>query len=119
MSPENLKNPTAERLRRRIERLAGRLGSTGCVLVGTIRPRWLARRNGGSKKRLGPYYQWTFKESGKTVTVNLGTRQVRAFQRAIDQQRRADRILAQMRALSRRLLEATTEGVKRRKPKRD
>jgi len=106
----------AGRLRRRFERLAGRLAGTGWVLVGTIRPRWLPPRRGGSKKRLGPYYQWTFKEAGKTVTVNLSAAQVKPFQRAIDRQRKQEALLAQMRTISRQYLEATTHGVKRRKP---
>ena len=108
----------AERLRRRLERLAAQLGKTGRLLVGTIRPRWISARRGGLKKRLGPYYQWTFKERGKTITVNLSASQVNAFQRAIDEQRHVEKLLAEMRALSRQFLEATTPGVKRRKPQR-
>jgi hypothetical protein len=106
-----------ERLRRRIECLAAHLSRTGCVLVGTIRPRWMRARRGKAKRRIGPYYQWTFKDQGKTVTVNLSAAQVKPFQQAIDCQRRADQILAEMRALSRLFLEATTQGVKRRNPK--
>ena len=110
------RDPSAERRRRRFERLAARLGKTGWVLVGTIRPRRILSRRGASKKLLGPYYQWTFKERGKTVTVNLSASQVKAFQGAIDQQRKVEELLAEMRTLSRQLLEATTRGVKRRKP---
>ena len=120
---------SAERLRRRFERLAARLGKTGWVLVGTIRPRWIPARQpsghgtpavpgGAPKKLLGPYYQWTFKERGKTVTVNLSASQVQAFQRAIDEQRKLEKLLAEMRLLSRPFLEATTRGVKRRKTQR-
>jgi hypothetical protein len=106
-----------DRLRRRIERRAAQLGRLGCVLVGTIRPRWIPARRGKAKRRLGPYYQWTFKDRGKTVTVNLAPSQVKRFQQAIDRQRRAEELLAEMRALSRLYLEVTTQGVKRRKPK--
>jgi len=106
-----------DRLRRRIERLAAQLGRLGCVLVGTIRPRWIPARRGKVKRRLGPYYQWTFKDRGKTVTVNLAPSQVKLFQQAIDRQRWADRLLVEMRALSRQFLEATTQGVKRHNPK--
>jgi hypothetical protein len=103
------------RLRVRIVRLAGELAKSRCVLVGTIRPRWIAARHGASGKRLGPYYQWTFKEAGKTVTVNLSPAQVKPFQSAIDRQRKVEQLLAEMRRLSRQLLEATTKGVTRRK----
>ena len=105
-----------EQLRRRLERLAAQLGMTRWVLVGTIRPRTLRARHGASKKLLGPYYQWTFKERGKTVTVNLSAAQVVPFQQAIDQQRHVEEILAQMRTLTRQFLETTTQGVKRRNP---
>lgn len=107
---------SAERLRRLFERMATQLGKTRWVLVGTIRPRQLPAKHGASRKLLGPYYQWTFKEAGKTVTVNLSASQVKPFQRAIDQQRRAENLLARMRSLSRQFLEATTQGVKRRNP---
>jgi hypothetical protein len=109
------RNLPTEPLRRRFARLAASLGKTGWVLVGTIRPRRIPSRRGGSKTLLGPYYQWTFKDQGKTVTINLSASQVRAFQRAIDQNRRIEQRLAQMRSLSRLFLERTTEGVKRRK----
>ena len=109
---------SVQRLRRRLERLAARLGQTRWVLLGTIRPRWIPSRRRGSSKRLGPYYQWTFKERGKTVTVNLSASQVKLFLRAIDEQRKVEGLLAEMRLLSRQFLEATTAGVKRRKPQR-
>lgn len=104
------------RIRNRIRRWARQLGKTELLLVGTIRPRWIAARHGASRKRLGPYYQWTFKEAGKTVTVNLSPSQVKPFQAAIDRQRAVERILDQIRRLSRQWLTATTKGVERRKP---
>jgi hypothetical protein len=109
---------SAARLRRRFERLAARLGKTRWVLVGTIRPRRIPSRRDAAKTWLGPYYQWTFKEGGKTVTVNLSAAQAKAFQRAIDAQRTVERLLADMRRLSRQFLERTTPGVKRRKLRR-
>ena len=110
---------SAVRLRRQFERLAGPLAKTRWLLVGTIRPRRIPSRRDGSKQWLGPYYQWTFKEHGKTVTVNLSASQVKAFQRAIDENRRLETRLSEMRLLSRHFLEATTPSVKRRKPKRE
>jgi len=107
-----------ERLRRRFERLARRLGETRWVLLGTIRPRWIPGRGGGPEKRLGPYWQWTFKERGTTVTVNLSAAQAKAFERAIREQRKVETLLAEMRLLSRQFLEASIPGVKRRNSKR-
>jgi len=102
-----------ERLRRRFRRLAEELGEIGWILHGTVRPR-LLRTNG---KTLGPYYQWTFKDAGKTVTVNLSRAQLAPWNRAIRQQRKLERLLDQMRALSRDFLEATTPGVNKHKPR--
>ena len=110
---------TRARTVRRFRRLAGQLGRSEWVLRGTIRPRRIvAARRGRGEKSYGPYYQWTFKEAGKTVTVNLSAAQLGAFQRAITRQRQVERLLAEMRGLSRQFLEATTNGVIKRKPQR-
>jgi len=109
--PERPANP--ERLRRRFRRLAEELGKVGWILHGTVRPR-LLRTNA---KTLGPYYQWTFKEVGKTVTVNLSRAQLKPWQRAIREQRKLERLLDTMRQLSRDFLEATIPGVKKRRPR--
>jgi hypothetical protein len=100
-----------ERLRRRFRRLAKELSDVGWILHGTVCPRLLRRNN----RTLGPYYQWTFKKEGKTVTVNLSRPQVKLWRRAFRQQRKVERLLDEMRSLSRDFLEATTPGVKRLK----
>jgi hypothetical protein len=105
-------------LQRRYERLAGRLAKTGLVLQGTITQRTLHRPHPeapGQQKTYGPYYQWTWKQEGKTVTVNLTAPQAKAYQRAIDNHRRLTGLLREMRALSLQILEATTPSVQRRK----
>jgi len=73
---------------------------------------------GTTAQNYGPYYEWTFKQDGRTVTVNLSASQQRHFRRAIERQRRLAATLDQMRAISREFLEATTKGVSRRKPRR-
>ena len=105
-------------LERRYERLAARLASPGLLLQGTIsvvRPRRVVSPRTGQTKTYGPYYQWTWKEAGKTVTINLSASQHRVFARAIANQRRMEQTLADMRDLSRQILELSTEGVARRK----
>ena len=77
------------------------------------RPAWGERR----RKVYGPYHQWTWKQEGKTVTVNLSASQARVFQRAIDNHRKLAALVGEMRTLSRQILEATTVGVKKRKPR--
>jgi len=101
---------TYDRLRKRLARL-------GPILVGTITERTILREEPdrpGENKSYGPYYQWTFKEAGKTVTVNLSATQVNHFQKAIDNHRTLETTVDEMRGLSRRILDAATEGVKRR-----
>ena len=107
-------------LRRRYARLAARVGRVGLVLQGTITERTIIRPDGVEPHRhkaYGPYYQWTWKQEGKTVTVNLSASQARVFQRAIDNHRKLTDLLGEMRTLSRQILEATTVGVSKRKPR--
>jgi hypothetical protein len=111
------KRPGPERLNRRYERLRARLAKVGWVLQGTITQRYDDRVPAGNPPR-GPYPQWTFKRHGKTVTVNLAPGQVKAFQTAIDNHRKAERILQEMRDLSLQYLDTTTRGPKRRKSKK-
>ncbi len=110
---------SAQRLRRRFERLAAGLGKSGWILLGTIHERRIPKPDNTAETAdtYGPYYQWTFRQKGRTVTVNLSASQARAFRRAIQRQRKLEAILAQMRALSRQYLEATTQGVPKRKPR--
>ena len=71
----------------------------------------------GKQKKYGPYYQWTRKRRGKTVTVNLTASQAKVYQRAIDNHRKMEKIMQEMRALSLQICENSTEGVKKRKPR--
>jgi len=104
--------------RRRYERLAARVATTGLILQGTITERTIVRKapNVARKnKTYGPYYQWTWKRNGKTVTVNLTRAQAKAYHKAIDNHRKVEQLLRQMRTLSLEILEATTPSVNRRK----
>ena len=103
---------------RRHGRLAARLSKLGFVLQGTITERTLVRpdpRAPDKEKVYGPYYQWTFKRKGKTATVNLTASQAKVYQRAIDNNRKMEKIIEEMRTLSLEILEAKTKGVKKRK----
>lgn len=68
------KPPELRTLQGKFDSLRKRLASLGPILVGTITERTILRddpNRPGEKKSFGPYHQWTFKEAGKTVTVNL------------------------------------------------
>ena len=67
-------------------------------------------------KRYGPYCQWTRKRAGKTVTVNLTAAQARAYPKAIDNHRRVEDLLRELRAVSLQTLAATSP--KRKSPNR-
>ncbi len=51
----------------------------------------------------GPYYQWTRKVHGKTVTVRLTPAEAQLFAEWIANGRKLDRLVAQMEAVSRRI----------------
>ena len=63
----------------------------------------------------GPCYQWTRKIKGKTVSVALSKEQFEWLQTAIDQWRKAQRVLKEMQRLSRRVLFETVPHPPRRK----
>jgi hypothetical protein len=89
----------------------------GLIALGTITPRTITRPDPEDKRRkktYGPYYQWTYKVQGKTVTVNLTKEQAVEFRKAIANQRKLETILSRMLVLSRIILRDTTVGVRRR-----
>lgn len=107
-------------MKKRYARLTAQLGKLGPILQGTISERNIVREDPqrpGKEKTYGPYYQWTWKKSGKTVTVNLSASQAKAFQKAIDNHRKLEDILKEMRDLSLRILDNETVGVRKRKSK--
>jgi hypothetical protein len=109
------KNTKIIRLMARYNALTARLSKTGLILQGTITERSI---EGEDKERIyGPYYQWTRKISKKTVTVNLSQSQTKAYQAAIDNNKIMEKIIKDMRSLSLKICEATTEGVIKRKSK--
>ncbi len=106
------------KLKKRYTKLTAQLSATDLILQGTITERTITTKGRGARpepKTLGPYYQWTFKREGKTVTINLSKAQTRPFQKAIDANKKVEGILKQLRELSREILEASTKGVQRRK----
>lgn len=53
----------------------------------------------------GPYYQWTRKLRGKTVTVRVSKAEARLIEEWIENGRRLDKIVGQMQQVSDRLTE--------------
>jgi len=98
---------------KRYESLKKKITEAGLILKGTITERRLEREG----RAYGPYYQWTFKKAGKTVTVNLTKEQSKRYGEAMENYRRIRRTLKEMEKLSLEILEASTTGVKKRKHK--
>jgi len=63
----------------------------------------------------GPCYQWTRKVKGKTVSVALSKEQFEWLAKAITEWRQLQRILKEMRQLSRQVLFETVPHPQRRK----
>lgn len=96
---------------KRYVQLRDQIGKIGLIIKGTITERRIVQ----GKKTYGPYYQWTFKVGRKTVTVNLSKEQEREYSKAIRNFQKVRQNLKQMEELSRKILEMTTVGVKKRK----
>ena len=105
-------------MKERYDRLAAELAQVGYVLSGTITERTIlgrAEKKQEKGKQYGPYYQWTRKINGKTRTQNLSPDDVETYRKAIENNRRLEKIIQEMRALSESILEQGTIGVKKRK----
>jgi hypothetical protein len=106
------------RLERRLQDLKRSLPDLGLAIQGSILKRTIRREDParpGKTKAYGPYYQWTRKTAGRTTIQNLTATQAKAYARAIRENRRLERIVADMRTVSLRLLELSTPGVVRRR----
>jgi hypothetical protein len=60
-------------------------------------------------------WRWTRKVKAKTVTVALSDQQTELFRRAIDDHRKLEKLIDQMRAISQQVLLNSVEGPARRK----
>jgi hypothetical protein len=108
------KNAKIIRLQARYRTLAASLENIDLILQGTITERSIESED-DNEKIYGHYYQWTRKIRQKTVTVNLSQSQSKVYQQAIDNNKILEKTIREMRALSLKICEATTEGVKKRK----
>jgi hypothetical protein len=62
-----------------------------------------------ANKRHGPYFEWTYKENGKTVNVRLTAESAPLFKEAARQYRRLKSILARLEKLSRQAVARLAE----------
>ena len=91
---------------RRYRELAGQLANVGLIYSGSITRRYTRCGTPGCKCHAdppqlhGPYYQWTAKENGKTVTRRLSPAEAELYKEWLDNDRQLRRILQQMRQVA-------------------
>jgi hypothetical protein len=93
----------------RYEELKRSIAELGFFRYGSLVRRFMPCGKAGCRcqasppKLHGPYYQWTRKVGGKTVTVRLTRQQAKLLETWIANGRRLDRTLAQMERASHRV----------------
>jgi hypothetical protein len=92
---------------RRYRDLAAQLADIGLISSGSITRRYTVCGTPGCKchgddplQRHGPYYQWTAKENGKTVTRRLNASEATLYGEWIANDRHMRRLITQMRELA-------------------
>jgi len=98
--------PKLENLERRYRALAAQLAGIGIISAGSLTRRFThwnrpGCKCGGDPPELhGPYFQWTAKIKGRTVTRRLSAEEARRYAEWIANDRELRRILAEMRKVA-------------------
>jgi alkanesulfonate monooxygenase SsuD/methylene tetrahydromethanopterin reductase-like flavin-dependent oxidoreductase (luciferase family) len=91
---------------RRYRLLAAQLAEVGLISSGTVTRRYTHCATAGCKchddppQPHGPYYQWTAKVDGKTVTRRLTEREATLYQEWIANDRRMRKLIQKMRQVA-------------------
>ena len=104
----------------RYRHLAAQLAEIGMISAGTLTRRYTRCASPGCKCRAdppephGPYWQWTRKIDGKTITRRLTPAEAKLYREWINNDRRLRRIIDQMRAVAAKAAEIrlTQTGLK-------
>ena len=108
------KTSAADRLaryERQYRELAEQIADIGFIASGSVTRRYThctspgCRCNADPPAPHGPYWQWTAKVDGKTVTRRLTTREAELYKEWIGNDRRVRAVLAQMRAVAAKAVE--------------
>ena len=101
-----VKPTSLDRYERQYEQLKAEMAGLGFVLQGTLRKRWMkcgkpaCRCREHPQARHGPYWQWSWKESGKSVSTYLTSEQADLCKKWIDNHRHMERIIKKLRKIS-------------------
>jgi len=115
---------TAQRLagyERRYRELAAQLADLGYISAGSITHRHTRCANPNCRCRAdpprphGPYWQWTAKVDGKTVTRRLSDTEAALYQEWIANDRRLRALLTQMRKIAAQATQLIMDEAKNRK----
>jgi len=119
--PQRRPDRSAEQLRRygeQYEDLKRELASCGYLLQGSLTERWIecgkpsCHCHNDRQARHGPYFQWSWKARGRTASVYLDESQATLCKKWIQNNRRLEKTLKRMRALS--LRAARSHGIPRK-----
>jgi septal ring factor EnvC (AmiA/AmiB activator) len=99
-------------LRLKQQELARQLSNVEFIWSGTIKKRFLTcgkpscACHSDPEARHGPYYYWTTKKAGKTVSRSLSEQQAALLEQWIENRRKLEHILDAMKKLSQEAYEA-------------
>jgi Family of unknown function (DUF6788) len=105
---------------RRYRELAAELANIGLIYSGSITHRYTRCGTPGCKCHAeppqlhGPYYQWTAKVNGKTITRRLDNTQAKLYQEWIANDRQLRRLIQQMRQIASKAAELKVEEAKKK-----
>ena len=117
MSTTKMASAQRQRLIQCLDRynaLKAELQALGFICQGSVQTRKLPCGNPGCRchrdpeSRHGPYHYWTRKRRGKTVGLKLTDPELAIYSEWIENNRKLERILRQMRAISARALALTS-----------
>jgi len=120
---EGRREQALRRYERQYEDLKLQLQNLGYILQGSVTERWnqcgrsWCHCHKDPQSRHGPYYQWSWKDRGKTKSVYLDADQAKQCREWIKNHRELERLLKRMRAVSlrvARLHEIDRKGVRRK-----
>lgn len=116
----SIKNKKSSGVSPRYDRLRRSLARIGFVCKGSMIKRHMpcgrsgCRCAAGPKHWHGPYFQWSWKVKGKTVSVRLTASQAKLMTGYVINDRRLRRVVAQMRALSLKVVKAELNAAAKR-----
>ena len=103
------------RLEQSCAKLRRSLGEVGIIFPGSVVERWMpcgkpsCRCANDARLRHGPYYDWTRKVGGKTVTVRLTAKQARLGAAGIQNRRKFKDIVSRMQEVSAQILDTVSD----------